>query len=82
MTAEVSGLNAPDEVGTDNRFLSRIARLSDRIDYRIAESDRDRTEIFRLRYTAYVRDGTICPSASGTLLDRYDDMMKPATATF
>ena len=54
-------------------FFDRIARLSDRIDYRIADTDELREAIFRLRYKAYVRDGTILPSASGIILDRYDE---------
>jgi hypothetical protein len=62
-----------DKAGIDGSFLDRVARLSDRIDYRIAGCDQDRTEIFRLRYRAYVRDGTVRPAASGIVLDRYDE---------
>ena len=73
MTTEVPRSNPSDHAGAGNSFFDRIARLSDRIDYRIADTDELREAIFRLRYKAYVRDGTILPSASGIILDRYDE---------
>ena len=54
-------------------FSDSIARLSDRIDYRLANSDKQREAIFRLRYQAYVRDGTISPNSSRTFSDVYDE---------
>jgi hypothetical protein len=65
--------NSADQVRAESSFLDQIARLSDRIDYRIADSDERREAIFRLRHQAYVRDGTILSSAPGMFSDRYDE---------
>jgi N-acyl-L-homoserine lactone synthetase len=54
-------------------FSDRVAKLLDRIDYRRADTDRERDAIFRLRYQAYLRDGTIPANASGLFSDNYDD---------
>ncbi len=59
--------------GSVSGFSDSIARLSDRIDYRVANSDKQREAIFRLRYQAYVRDGTISPNSSRTFSDAYDE---------
>jgi len=48
-------------------------RLLDRIDCRPAETDAEREAIFRLRYQAYVRDGSIVPGPSATFSDPYDE---------
>ncbi|HEY1746254.1 MAG TPA: hypothetical protein VGG11_05775 [Xanthobacteraceae bacterium] len=74
MATSIPCSNSADDAVLDDNFFDRIAWLSDRIDYRIAGSDQDRKEIFRLRYKAYVRDGTVHPTASGILLDRYDEI--------
>jgi len=42
----------------DTGFADRIAGLMDRVDYRLAECDEDLEEIFRLRYEAYMREGS------------------------
>ena len=73
MTTEVPRSNPSDHAGAGNSFFDRIVRLSDQINFRIADTDELREAIFRLRYKAYVRDGTILPSASGIILDRYDE---------
>ena len=54
-------------------FSENVARLLDRIDYRRADTAEEREAIFRLRYQAYVRDGTITPNTAGTFHDYYDD---------
>jgi N-acyl-L-homoserine lactone synthetase len=54
-------------------FSESVAKLLDRIDYRRADTPEAREAIFRLRYEAYVRDGTITPNATGTFRDFYDD---------
>jgi N-acyl-L-homoserine lactone synthetase len=59
--------------GSYGSFSDSVTRLLDRIDYRRADTDEAREAIFRLRYQAYVRDGTISPNAAGTFHDRYDD---------
>jgi hypothetical protein len=74
MVAEVTVSNALVHAGAESSFLDHIARLSDRLDYRIANSDERREAIFRLRYRAYIRDGTILPNASGVFSDRYDEV--------
>jgi N-acyl-L-homoserine lactone synthetase len=73
MATEITRSNSADLAGTQGSFFDEIARLSDRIDYRIADSDEQREAIFRLRHQAYVRDGTILPIASGKFSDRYDE---------
>ena len=74
MVAEATRSNVSDHSGGESSFSDRIARLSDRIDYRLADSDERRDAIFRLRYQAYIRDGTISPNASRTFSDRYDEI--------
>jgi N-acyl-L-homoserine lactone synthetase len=63
-----------DEVSLDGSFSDRLWRLLDRTDYRAADTDTLRQEIFRLRYQAYLRDGGIRPNASRSFADRYDEM--------
>jgi N-acyl-L-homoserine lactone synthetase len=73
MGAEATRSTFSDHAGAESSFSDRIARLSDRIDYRLADSSERREAIFRLRYQAYIRDGTISPNASGTFSDPYDE---------
>ena len=61
------------DVGSDNAFSDSVSQLLDRIDCRHAESDEEREAIFRLRYQAYLRDGSILPNSSGLFSDPYDD---------
>jgi hypothetical protein len=53
-------------------FSSRVADLLDRIDCRLADTPEEREAIFRLRYTAYLREGTIAPNPTETFSDPYD----------
>ena len=62
-----------DHVAPEGSFYDQVARLLDRIEYRRADSPAQREALFRLRYQAYMRDGTIAPSADGTFSDPYDD---------
>ncbi len=62
--------------GSPNSFSDSMAQLLDRIDVRLANSDEQREAIFRLRYQAYSRDGTISPNSSGTFSDAYDEIGK------
>jgi len=62
-----------DHASTENTFSDSVMRLLDRIDCRPAETDAEREAIFRLRYQAYVRDGSIVPGPSGTFSDPYDE---------
>jgi N-acyl-L-homoserine lactone synthetase len=47
--------------------------LLDNVDYRLAETPEDREEIYRLRYRAYLREGTILPSDDQRVTDDFDD---------
>ena len=57
-----------------NNFSNRVAELLDRLDCRLAETPEEREPIFRLRYEAYLREGSIAPNATGTFTDPYDDL--------
>lgn len=48
--------------------------LLDLIDYRLAETDAEKDEIYRLRYRAYLNEGTIDPNAAQRITDRFDDL--------
>lgn len=52
----------------------RLLELLDRVDYRLAVTDQDRDEVFRLRYDAYSREGGVAPRFDRRLSDRYDDL--------
>src|SRR5262249_52986826 len=58
---------------SQSSFSDSVAKLLDRIDYRRADSSEVREAIFRLRYQAYMRDGTITANAAGRFSDHYDD---------
>jgi hypothetical protein len=55
-------------------FADRIAQFLERVDYRVAESPEERDEIYRLRYEAYVREGTIQPNLNRRVIDAYDSL--------
>jgi N-acyl-L-homoserine lactone synthetase len=55
-------------------FNERVSSLLDRVDYRLALTDADREDIFRLRYEAYLREGVVVPSFARRTSDRYDDL--------
>jgi len=54
-------------------FFDRVARLLERVDYRLALDDDDKDAIYRLRYDAYLREGAIGPSFSRRFQDKFDD---------
>src|ERR1700686_674938 len=58
----------------------RSAYPLEHVDYRLAETAEDREQIYRLRYSAYLREGAILPSESERVTDRYDDL--PNNYTF
>ena len=65
MTAAVGGLLG---------FSDRVFRLLERVEHRLATTDREREEVFRLRYDAYVRNGLMEPRSDRRLFDeRYDN---------
>ncbi len=63
-----------------SRFAQRAIELLDRIDYRLAETEADREEIYRLRYRAYLQEGAVSPNSELKVYDRYDDL--PNSWTF
>ena len=56
------------------RPVERGIELLDRVDYRLAETEQEKDEIYRLRYRAYLKEGAIEPNSEGRITDRYDDM--------
>src|ERR1700720_3870355 len=66
-----SGAAFSDQSDIESSY--RIALLLDGIDCRLADTDEQREEIFRLRYHAYLREGGISPNPSRTFSDRYDE---------
>ncbi len=48
--------------------------LVEQVEYRRADTDREREAIYRLRYDAYLREGAIQPNFGRRLADRYDDL--------
>ncbi|MBB1090276.1 hypothetical protein HUU61_03135 [Rhodopseudomonas palustris] len=53
---------------------TRGLELFDKVDYRLAETEAEHDEIYRLRYRAYLKEGAIDPNASGRVRDRFDDL--------
>lgn len=53
---------------------ARGHELLDRIDYRLAETDAEKEEIYRMRYRAYLNERAIEPNADEIVTDRHDDM--------
>jgi hypothetical protein len=67
-----SGRAFQDQWDFEKSLPDRVAQLLERIDYRPAETDEQREQIFRLRYHAYLRDGGISPQPSRAFSDPYD----------
>jgi len=55
-------------------FASKLLSYLQEADYRVAVSAKDRNEVFKLRYDAYIREESIKPNNSGMFHDAYDDM--------
>jgi len=60
-----------EEIG---RVYERGSELLDRVDYRLAQTEFEREEIYRLRYRAYLNEGAIEPRVDQRLTDRFDDL--------
>jgi N-acyl-L-homoserine lactone synthetase len=54
-------------------FSDKISDLLRRVDYRLAVSDQEREDIFRLRYEAYMRENSISPNYRKLFSDSYDE---------
>jgi hypothetical protein len=57
----------------DVRFVDRVFRLLERVEYRRADAIADKQEIYRLRYAAYTRSAVVTLGTSGTFHDAYDE---------
>ena len=62
----------PTGTEAETIFSDSAFALLDRIDCRHADSDEEREAIFRLRYQAYLRDGSIFPNSFGSFSDSFD----------
>lgn len=54
--------------------LERKVELLDHVDYRLAETEDEKDEIYRLRYRAYSNEGAIEPNRERKVSDRFDDL--------
>ena len=57
-----------------NRLYERGSELLDRVDYRLAQTEFEKEEIYRLRYRAYMHEGAIEPRSDKRLTDRFDNL--------
>lgn len=55
------------------RFVDKVQRLVERVEYRLAVTDAEREAVFRQRHEAYLREGAIDPLPSGLFTDEYDE---------
>ena len=65
---DVFGSRKPKEI----RFSDHVTQLLTKVDYRRADSVEEREAAYRLRYKAYLREGTISADSSGTFSDPYN----------
>jgi len=54
-------------------FAARIEKILERVEYRRADTQDEKEAIFRLRYEAYAREGTIPADPSGLFFDSGDE---------
>jgi hypothetical protein len=59
-------------VRAQNAYLAHGVDLLDHVDYRLAEDEADKEEIYRLRYRAYLNEGAINPRDDQRLTDTFD----------
>lgn len=60
--------------------LQSQIELLDQVEYRLAETEVEKEEIYNLRYRAYLNEGAIEPCAERRLADRFDEL--PNSWTF
>ena len=56
-----------------NRFSTKVSDFLRRITYRLARTDEQLTNVFKLRYDANLKEQTILPNSSEILSDRFDE---------
>lgn len=62
-----------DNAGGSISFADRLVRILARTEYRRAETHDEKAAIFRMRHTAYTRNGTIQARPSGMFHDAFDE---------
>ena len=61
-------------VGSDEfKFATKLLEYLQEVDYRVAQTDSDRLEIYKMRYDAYRREGSINENPTGLFRDIYDE---------
>ena len=55
-------------------FADRGLELLEKVEYRRADSEAEREEIFRFRYRCYLDEGAILPNPEERFTDHYDDL--------
>jgi hypothetical protein len=61
-------------VRTTSRSSERVSYPLEAVDYKLAETQADKEQIYRLRYRAYLREGTIEPNVQQMVQDQYDEL--------
>ena len=59
--------------GAMSAASARGLDLLDHVDYRLVQTAEQKSEVYNLRYRAYLREGAIQPSAIEQVVDQYDD---------
>src|SRR3979409_2673981 len=65
--------SVPAPVMPGRNLADRVSGLLERVDYRRMETPEEREAVFRLRYSAYLREGAIQPNASERFAAPLDD---------
>ena len=58
--------------GVHRGFSDRVLQFMERVEHRIAKTDCERKQVFRLRYNAYAQNVLLKPEPDRRLSDRYD----------
>jgi N-acyl-L-homoserine lactone synthetase len=61
-------------LSSQENLASRLSAFAETVEIRRANTDRDREEIYRLRYEAYRREGAIEPNFGHRFSDRFDEV--------
>jgi hypothetical protein len=61
-------------VRSTGRSSERVSYPLESVDYKLAETQADKEQLYRLRYRAYLREGRNDPNSEEMIYDRYDDL--------
>lgn len=61
-------------VRSTGRSSERVSYPLESVDYNLAETQAEKEQLYRLRYRAYLREGTIEPNAAQMVHDKYDEL--------